>query len=75
MWWCCGKKDREAPGCRYSKHASRGLGDDSDEEEEGEGTEVDRGKKAMAEAWKLDPNIRSRKTCGQSEREEVLRIL
>lgn len=23
MWWCCGKKDREHPGCKYSKHESR----------------------------------------------------
>lgn len=21
MWWCCGKRDYEAPGCKYRKHA------------------------------------------------------
>ena len=28
MWWCCGKTDRKAPGCRTKKHAG---GNDDDE--------------------------------------------
>jgi hypothetical protein len=20
MWWCCGKSDKNAPGCKFSKH-------------------------------------------------------
>jgi hypothetical protein len=29
MWWCCGKKGKDAPGCKYSKHESK---DDEDDE-------------------------------------------
>lgn len=32
MWWCCGKKDKDAPGCKYSKHESK---EDSDYEDKG----------------------------------------
>lgn len=20
MWWCCGKRNKEQPGCKFSKH-------------------------------------------------------
>ena len=23
MWWCCGRRNKEDPGCKYSKHESR----------------------------------------------------
>jgi len=23
MWWCCGKVNKEAQGCKYSKHISK----------------------------------------------------
>ena len=22
MWWCCGKTDKNNPGCKFSKHAN-----------------------------------------------------
>mmetsp|Transcript_9022 Transcript_9022/g.1315 ORF Transcript_9022/g.1315 Transcript_9022/m.1315 type:complete len:88 (-) Transcript_9022:306-569(-) len=31
MYWCCGKTEPDAPGCKIRKHESR---DDEDEEEE-----------------------------------------
>lgn len=32
FWWCCGKKERNAPGCKICKHESR---DDEAAQEEG----------------------------------------
>ena len=23
MWWCCGKRDKENPGCKFSKHETK----------------------------------------------------
>jgi hypothetical protein len=23
VWWCCGKTDFEAPGCKFSKHVAK----------------------------------------------------
>ena len=31
MWWCCGKTDKEAAGCKYSKHESK-----EDDEDDGD---------------------------------------
>jgi len=31
MWWCCGKANKEAPGCKYSKHVSKEDEDDVEE--------------------------------------------
>jgi hypothetical protein len=33
MWWCCGKPQKEANGCKFSKHESK---DDEEEEKEKE---------------------------------------
>ena len=30
MWWCCGKKTKEAPGCKFGKHINK---DDEEQEE------------------------------------------
>lgn len=29
MWWCCGKLDKSAPGCKFAKHITR---EDDDED-------------------------------------------
>lgn len=29
MWWCCGKTNKDAPGCKFSKHFSK---EDEDED-------------------------------------------
>ena len=29
MWWCCGRKNKEAPGCKFGKHVNK---DDDDNE-------------------------------------------
>lgn len=31
MWWCCGKKELTAPGCKTQKHESK----EEDDDEEG----------------------------------------
>jgi hypothetical protein len=31
MWWCCGKRGKDQPGCKFSKHESK---DDEDEDDE-----------------------------------------
>ena len=31
MWWCCGKTNKEAPGCKYAKHVSKEDEDDVEE--------------------------------------------
>jgi hypothetical protein len=23
MWWCCGKRIKDAPGCKFNKHVSK----------------------------------------------------
>lgn len=33
MWWCCGKRDQDAKGCKIGPHISKE--DDADEDEEG----------------------------------------
>lgn len=30
MWWCCGKKDPNAPGCKTAKHESKEEDDDEE---------------------------------------------
>ena len=34
MWWCCGKANKEAQGCKFQKHESKNEDEDSDEGEE-----------------------------------------
>ena len=31
MWWCCGKRGKDQPGCKFAKHESK---DDEDEDED-----------------------------------------
>jgi len=33
MWWCCGKKNKEALGCIISKHFAKEEDEDFEEEE------------------------------------------
>lgn len=46
MWWCCGKKDINQPGCKFQKHIDkndengRGDGDDEDDNNNGQGNNV-----------------------------------
>ena len=30
MWWCCGKKGKDQPGCKFGKHV---IGEDEDEDQ------------------------------------------
>jgi hypothetical protein len=31
MWWCCGKRTKEANGCKYGKHEIKKDEDEYDE--------------------------------------------
>ena len=33
MWWCCGKRTKEAYGCKYGKHEIKKDDDDDDDED------------------------------------------
>ena len=33
MWWCCGKKGKDSPGCKFSKHECKDDEDSDDIEE------------------------------------------
>ena len=41
IWWCCGKENKDQPGCKYSKHESK---EEEDEEEEND-TKFEKGSK------------------------------
>jgi hypothetical protein len=32
MWWCCGKRGKDQPGCKFNKHESKDDEKDSDDE-------------------------------------------
>ena len=34
MWWCCGKKNQDAPGCRFAKHVNKDAENEDEEAEE-----------------------------------------
>lgn len=36
MWWCCGKKSKDAPGCIISKHIAKEDDEDIKDEDEQE---------------------------------------
>lgn len=36
MWWCCGKRGREQPGCKFAKHECK-EDDDDDNDRRGDG--------------------------------------
>lgn len=33
MYWCCGKLNKDAPGCKFDKHQARNEAEDEDEDE------------------------------------------
>ena len=36
MWWCCGKKQRESAGCKFSKHCDKDKEEDYEDLSTGE---------------------------------------
>jgi hypothetical protein len=38
MWWCCGKRGKDQPGCKFMKHESR----DENEEVDMKDKEIER---------------------------------
>jgi len=36
MWWCCGRKNKEDPGCKFSRHESGNDPDHNNNEHHGE---------------------------------------
>lgn len=41
MWWCCGKRGKEVPGCKFSKHESK----EDDDEDEDQDIEMNKARK------------------------------
>ena len=41
MWWCCGKRGKNQPGCKFSKHESK---EDDDEEDDDNDKEKNKAK-------------------------------
>ena len=41
MWWCCGKRGKNQPGCKFSKHESK---EDDDEEDDDHDKEKNKAK-------------------------------
>jgi hypothetical protein len=29
MWWCCGKRGKDQPGCKFGKHFHKDMSEDS----------------------------------------------
>ena len=42
MWWCCGKRGKDQPGCKFSKHVT--ADDGNDEFKDAETREMERNK-------------------------------
>jgi hypothetical protein len=65
MWWCCGKRDLNAPGCQYQKHSTKT--EEQREEKEKEDDNTHKQVKCMcckeyghsADQCPRDPNYRS----------------
>jgi|DEB0MinimDraft_12_1074336.scaffolds.fasta_scaffold19958_3 hypothetical protein len=36
MWWCCGKRGKDQPGCKWSKHECKEDDDEEDDENDKE---------------------------------------
>ena len=34
MWWCCGKRGKDQPGCKFGKHLTKPDDEESDEQEQ-----------------------------------------
>jgi len=68
VWWCCGKNNRDQPGCKFNKHVSKEEHDDLDDEN-GNSNKIYERKlircsccKQMShsiENCKLDPNLKT----------------
>ena len=79
MWWCCGKKGQDAPGCKFSRHEER----KDDEEDEDIGKDKNDLLSRVrcfcckelgheAEQCTRDPNIRTRENV-EAEFERIAR--
>jgi hypothetical protein len=34
MWWCCGKRGKEQPGCKFSKHETKDINEEEFKDQE-----------------------------------------
>lgn len=70
MWWCCGKTQKDAPGCLFSKHECK-EDEDDDEAQQEEDVSLLKNKNIRCHCCKLkghltqdcprDPNIKTSK--------------
>lgn len=80
MWWCCGKTNKDALGCKYQKHESK---EEEDEDEEMEGYTMQdlsklrctccREKGHIIDQCPRDPNLKT-KADTELDSERILRI-
>lgn len=83
IWWCCGKRGKDQPGCKFSKHVSK---EDDDEDEEFAG-EKGKGKNLkyarclcckelghLIEDCPRDPNIKTRPLDFEHDFQRILKI-
>lgn len=82
MWWCCGKTQKEARGCKFSKHEKQ---DEDEEDEDNGGGIADQNKFNMKcrcckevghqiESCPRDPNIRTLRTDIEVDYERIKKI-
>ena len=69
MWWCCGKRGKEQPGCKFSKHECKEDDDEDEDEAENEKNKAKHMKYIRCQCCKevghsidkcpLDPNFKT----------------
>jgi hypothetical protein len=75
MWWCCGRRELDAPGCKFAKHESKE--DEEDENDEGNQELKFKNKKLRCHCCKeighsandclRDPNMRTYKDLNEED--------
>ena len=79
IWWCCGKRGQNEPGCKFAKHQSKEDEDEYDEKKDQKKSASEANQKCYCckeighsiENCPMDPNFKTKKTT----RDELKRIL
>ena len=70
MWWCCGKRGKDQPGCKWDKHESKEDDDEEDDDNDKEKNKQNRAKLMRCQCCKeighmiddcpRDPNLKTK---------------
>lgn len=81
MWWCCGKREKDQPGCKFQKHLTK---EDEDEKMESDEQEDENLKYTRCQCCKelghridncfRDPNLRTRERDADLEFDRIKQI-